>query len=63
MCVSSFKLLNYENIVNHLVAIEYGDNGLQFRRIHNKMENVWADLHLLQEGEFIVNLTYYNIVR
>ncbi len=62
MCISNFKLVNYANIVNNLVAIEYDDNVLQFGQIDNKMENVWVDLHLLQEGEFIVNLTYCNLV-
>jgi hypothetical protein len=27
-----------------------------------KMENVWATLHPLQEGESIVNLAYYNTI-
>ncbi len=30
--------------------------------MHNKMENVWVALHLLQEGESIVNLAYYNLI-
>ncbi len=32
--------------------------GLQFGQVHNKIEKMWVDLHLLQEGESIANLIY-----
>jgi hypothetical protein len=35
------------NTLNCLSSVEYGDNGLKFGRIHNKMENIWSSLHLL----------------
>ncbi len=41
------ELVNYANTLNHVVAIEYGENGLQFGKVHNKMENVWVPLHPL----------------
>lgn len=51
------------NSLNPIVSIEYGENGLQFGQIYNKMENVWVNLHHLQKGEYIVNLVgYYNLV-
>lgn len=34
------KLLNTANIVNRLSAIKYGSNGLSFKKVHNKTENV-----------------------
>ncbi len=62
-CAYDFsKLINCANTLNHVTAIEYGENGLQFGRMHNKMENVWVTLHLLQEGEFITNLVDYNVI-
>lgn len=30
-------------------AIEYGDNGLEFDRAHNKQTNIWEKLHLRLE--------------
>ncbi len=51
------------NSLNPIASIEYGENGLQFGQIYNKMENVWVNLHHLQKGEYIVNLVgYYNLV-
>ncbi len=51
-----FEVVNCANTLNHVAIIEYGENGLQFDRVHNKVESVWATLHPLQEGESIVNL-------
>ncbi len=44
------------NSLNPIASIEYGENGLQFGQIYNKMENVWVNLDHLQKGEYIVNL-------
>ena len=34
------ELLNCTNTMNNLAAIEYGENGLKFGGLHNKMTNV-----------------------
>jgi hypothetical protein len=57
-----FKLVNCANTLNHVDAIEYGENGFKFGKVHNKMENVWVALHTLLEGESIANLAYNNLV-
>jgi hypothetical protein len=57
-----YELVNCADTFNHVGAIEYGENGLKFGEVHNKMENVWATLHPLQEGESIANLVDYNLV-
>lgn len=33
-------LVNTANTLNRLSSVEYGDNGLKFGRVHNKMENI-----------------------
>jgi len=45
-----------------LTAIEYKENRLKFDKVHNKMKNIWADLHPLQEGERHCNLGDYTLV-
>ena len=40
-------LVNTANTLNHLSNVEYGDNGLKFGGVHNKIENIWASLHPL----------------
>jgi hypothetical protein len=54
------ELINCANALNQLSAVEYGKNGLQFGRAHNKQKNVSADLHPLQEGEDIANLANFS---
>lgn len=54
------KLLGCANSVNHLAAIEYGENGLKFDRVHNKRRNIWARLHPLKEDESATNLANYS---
>jgi hypothetical protein len=54
------ELINCANALNQLSVVEYGENGLQFGRAHNKQKNVWADLHPLQEGEDIANLADFS---
>lgn len=56
------QLLNTANTLNRLASIEYKDNGLKFGRVHNKMKNVWADLHPLVEGEVVCNLSDYTLI-
>ena len=34
------KLVNMTNTLNQLSAIEYGENGLKFNKVHNKMDNI-----------------------
>jgi hypothetical protein len=43
-----YELVNCVNTFNHVVAIEYGENGLQFGKVHSKLKNVWANLHPLK---------------
>ena len=40
-------LVNTANTLNRLSSVEYGENGLQFGRVHNKVENIWSNLHPL----------------
>jgi len=35
-----FELVTCANSFNPIATIEYGENGLQFGQIYNKMENV-----------------------
>jgi hypothetical protein len=44
------ELVNCANTLNLLTAIEYGNNGLQFARAHNKQRNIWSELHFHPEG-------------
>jgi hypothetical protein len=58
------ELVGCANTLNHLSAIEYGDNGLQFGRVHNKQKNIWAELHPPLTGDTKSNLgDYTNIAR
>ena len=56
------QLVSTANTLNRLTATEYKDDGLKFDRVHNKMKNVWADLHPLQEGEQECNLAGYSLI-
>jgi hypothetical protein len=42
------ELARAANTMNQLSKVEYGENGLQFGRVHNKMSNIWAKLHPLE---------------
>jgi len=54
------ELVNATNTINRLAGIEYGENGLQFGRVHNKMKNVWANLHPLVKGEQSCDIGNYS---
>ena len=56
------ELVYSANILNHISAVEYGKNGLTFKKQHNKMENVWESLHKLQSGEQRYNLGDYTAI-
>jgi hypothetical protein len=45
-----------------LAGVEYGENELQFSRLHNKMVNIWAHLHPLEGGEETCNLGDYTLI-
>ena len=47
-------------MVNQLTAIEYGKNGLQFDRVHNKQRNIWGDLHPLEPRQAHPDLADYS---
>ena len=51
------KLVNTANTLNQLSAIE---NGLKFNKVHNKIENIWAKLYPLTEGQTACNLADYS---
>ena len=57
------SFLSTVNTLNQLVRIEYSTNGLKFRRVHNKMENVWTNLHPLELGEATANLGDYSTIQ
>jgi len=50
------KLLNTANTLNHLSEVEHLDNGLKFKKQHQKMENIWAAMHPLGDNESPCNL-------
>ena len=56
------QLVNTANTLNRLSAAEYKENGLKFGRVHNKMKNVWADLHPLDKLEVPCNLADYMLI-
>jgi len=56
------KLLYTANTLNHMSAIEYGQNGLAFKKQHNKMDNVWEALHPLQPDELRCNWGDYSLI-
>lgn len=56
------ELVNCANTLNQLSAIEYGDNGLKFDRVHNKQRNIWAELHPLEEGMSGPDLGDYSLI-
>lgn len=51
-----YKLVNTANTLNHIYVVEYGKNGLGFKKQHNKMENIWELFHKLQPREERCNL-------
>jgi hypothetical protein len=53
---------NTANTLKRLFGVEYGENGLQFGRIHNKVENIWFVLHPLVQGQTPSNLNDYSLV-
>jgi len=55
------KFKNIEITVNQLFTIEYEEDGLKFNKVHNKMENTWANQHSLMEAETPCNLGDYNM--
>ena len=56
------ELVNTTNILNQLSAIEYGENGLQFKKVYNKMENIWTQLYPLEEGQAPCDLGDYSLI-
>ena len=56
------ELVNIANTLNQLSAIEYVENDLQFKKVHNKMENIWAQLHPLEEGQAPCDLGNYSLI-
>ena len=56
------QLVNTANTLNHISAVEYGKNGLVFKKQHNKMDTVWESLHKLQPGEQRCNLGDYSLI-
>ena len=62
-CAYDFhELVGIANTLNRLSGIEYSENGLQFGRVHNKMENVWEHLHPLEAHESRVDLGNYTLI-
>ena len=56
------QLVSSANTLNCLIATEYRDNVLKFDKVHNKMKNVWADLHPLKKGECECNIGDYTLL-
>ena len=53
------ELLSTANTLNHLSEVEYAVNGLKFKKQHNKMENIWAQIHPLGSAESPCDLQDY----
>lgn len=45
------EFVNIANTLNHIVVVEYRKNRIEFKKLHNKMENMWATLHKVQPRE------------
>ena len=56
------ELVNTANTLNHISAVEFGKNGLAFKKQHNKMETMWESLHELQAGKEPCNLRDYSLI-
>ena len=56
------QLVSTINTLNRLIANEYKDSGLKFGRVHNKMKNVWADLHPLIAKEAPYDLSDFSLI-
>jgi hypothetical protein len=56
------EFVSIANTLNILSEIEYSENGLQFGRVHNKMENVWEHLHPLKAHKSRVDLGNYILI-
>jgi len=56
------QLISIANTLNRLTATKYKDSGLKFRRVNNKMKNVWIDLYLLTTKEVPYNLLDYTLI-
>jgi len=41
------EFVNTANTINKMSDIEYGESGLKFNKVHNKMTNIWKKLHPL----------------
>lgn len=35
-----YNVINIVNTLNEMVAMEYGENGVKFKKVHNKIENI-----------------------
>ena len=62
-CYDFHDLVNTTNTLNCMSFVEYGTNGLQFGRIHNKVENIWCALHPICEEETPANLSDYSLLQ
>ena len=56
------EIMSIANTLNRLSGIEYSENGLQFGKVHNKMENIWEHLHPLQAHENKADLGNYTLI-
>lgn len=62
-CAYDFhEFVSIANTFNKLFGIKYNENGLQFGRVHNKMENVWKHLHPLESHESKVDLENFMLI-
>jgi len=61
-CYDFYDLVNTANTMNCLSNVKYGENGLQFKRVHNKVKNIWVALHPFIDGETLTNLGDYLLV-
>lgn len=45
-----------------LFVVEYNMNGLQFNKVHSKMENIWEKVHPFGCNEFKCDLANYSLI-
>ena len=56
------QLVSTANTLNRLTADEYKESGLKFGRVHNKMKNVWAQMHPLNAIETGCDLSDFALI-
>ena len=60
--VTSMRNTTLRYIIKWFTVWKWSENGLQFGKVHNKMENVWEHLRPLHAHENRVDLGNYTLI-